>query len=431
MTLPLRPAAETRESGPKVQAHAWLTFALLIGLMLSDFMSRQVIHAVFPFLKSEWSLSDAQLGSLASAVSLVVGLLTFPVSLLADRFGRVRSVAVMAIVWSLATVACGLAHNFAALLVARALVGLGEAAYGSAGGAILTVVFPPRRHATVLGAFLAAAVFGSVLGVVSGGLVAERFGWRMAFVSVGAVGLLLAAIFAVAAREPPSPSRAAVPALPLRAVLRELFRFRSANFTYVASGLNMFAQGAVLAWAPSYLNRYYGLDPGEAALRTALLLIAAGGGMALGGVVVDRLGTSRPQRRLLIPAGYSVASSVVLLAAFVLPPGPLQFALIAIGLLAGAGFAGPAGAVVADIHDPAVRATALATLALANNLIGLAPGPFVTGLLADAHGLDVALRLAALAGLPAAFLLFAASLHYETERQHHEQARTVSRAVLR
>ena len=62
-------------------------FALTFGLMLSDYMSRQVINAIFPFLKAEWTLSDAQLGALASVVALVVGVMTFPVSLLADKWG--------------------------------------------------------------------------------------------------------------------------------------------------------------------------------------------------------------------------------------------------------------------------------------------------------------------------------------------------------
>ena len=420
MELPLRPAADKGGNDPKVpRARAWLAFALVIGLMLSDFMSRQVISAVFPFLKDEWSLSDAQLGSLASVVALVVGVMTFPVSLLADRFGRVRGVVAMAIVWGLATIGCGLAHDFTTMFIARALVGLGEAGYGSAGGAILTSLFPACLHATVMGSFLAAALFGSVLGVVAGGLIAEGLGWRMAFVTVGAGGLLLAVVFPFAIREAPGPVGAGAPLPPLRTIVRDLFRLRAANFTYLASGLNMFAQVSVLTWAPSYLNRYYGLDPAGAALGAGLLLMVAGVGMALGGVLVDRLSTDRPRRRLFIPAIYSAASSIVLLSAFSLPPGPLQFALIVCGLLVGAGYAGPAGAVVADVHDRAIRATALATLALANNLIGLAPGPWVTGLLADARGLDAAFRVVPLTGLLAALFFVAASRHYESDRRRH------------
>ena len=96
---------------PTSRAYAWIAFALVVGLMLSDYLSRQVINAVFPFLKAEWSLSDAQLGSLASIVALVVGVMTVPVALVADRVGRVRSATVMALVWGLATIGCGLAGS--------------------------------------------------------------------------------------------------------------------------------------------------------------------------------------------------------------------------------------------------------------------------------------------------------------------------------
>ncbi len=107
--------------------YAWLVFALTFGLMLSDYMSRQVINAVFPVLKSDWGLSDTELGALVSVVALTVGLMTFPLSLVADRWGRVRSATTMAIVWGLATIACGMSNNFAGMLVARMVVGLGEA----------------------------------------------------------------------------------------------------------------------------------------------------------------------------------------------------------------------------------------------------------------------------------------------------------------
>ena len=70
----------------------WVVFTLTFGLLLSDYMSRQVLSAVFPFLKTEWALTDTQLGSLTSIVALTVGILAVPLSLLGDRWGRVRAV---------------------------------------------------------------------------------------------------------------------------------------------------------------------------------------------------------------------------------------------------------------------------------------------------------------------------------------------------
>ncbi|MFE3730430.1 MFS transporter, partial [Nocardia sp. NPDC059154] len=96
-----RPAAAPATAVARTRrVYPWLIFALAFGLLLADYMSRQVLSAVFPFLKTAWGLSDSRLGSLSSVVALMVGLLTLPLSLLADRWGRVRSLVLMAVLWS-------------------------------------------------------------------------------------------------------------------------------------------------------------------------------------------------------------------------------------------------------------------------------------------------------------------------------------------
>lgn len=130
-TSPVENPTGTPAAGPRPhtrsRTYPWIVFALTFGLLLSDYMSRQVLSAVFPFLKSEWALSDSQLASLTSIVALMVGLLTLPLSLLADRWGRVKSLVLMAVLWSAATLLCAVASNFEQMLGARFLVGVGEA----------------------------------------------------------------------------------------------------------------------------------------------------------------------------------------------------------------------------------------------------------------------------------------------------------------
>ena len=102
----------------------------------------------------------------------------------------------MALVWSLATIACAFASSYGELMAARAVVGFGEAAYGAVGAALLATLFPDRMRSTVLAAFLAASLVGSVVGVAMGGFIAERIGWAWAF---GSLGLLLyATVVAIA-----------------------------------------------------------------------------------------------------------------------------------------------------------------------------------------------------------------------------------------
>ena len=168
---------------------------MTIALMLVDYVDRQVIVSLFPYMKADWGLSDKQLGALVSVVSVTVALGALPIALMADRYSRVKSIVVMATVWSLATISCMFTRNYAQLFAARSLVGLGEAGYGSVGAALISSIFPARMRSTLLAAFFAAASIGSVLGVMLGGLIAARWGWKAAFGVVGIPGLALALLY--------------------------------------------------------------------------------------------------------------------------------------------------------------------------------------------------------------------------------------------
>lgn len=139
-------------------------------------------------------------------MALAVGLLTLPLSLLADRWGRVRSLVIAATMWSLATLGCAVAASYDQMFVGRLFVGIGEAAYGSVGIAVVLGVFPRALRATLSGAFIAGGAFGSVLGISIGGAVAQAYGWRWAFGVMGAFGLVLAGIYAVVVRRSGRPT---------------------------------------------------------------------------------------------------------------------------------------------------------------------------------------------------------------------------------
>lgn len=396
---------------PRVTAYAWLVFALCFGLLISDYMARQVLNAVFPLLKAEWHLRDGELGLLSGVVAVMVGLLTFPLSLAADRWGRVRSLTLMAILWSVATLFCASASGFGEMLLGRALVGVGEAAYGSVGIALVVSVFPQRLRATLSAAFMAGGLFGQVLGVALGAQIAALHGWREAFFAIGIAGLALGLLFPLLVREQRNRALAGLApsatGLPLRAALGSLVASRSVRLAYLGSGLQMFAAGALPAWLPSYLNRYYALPLDRAGRAAAALLLICGVGMVLCGMLSDRLARNRPERKVALATAYSLGTAAALFAAFQVPAGPLQFALIGLAMFLVAGTTGPAGALIANLTPAIIHGTAFATLTLANNLLGLAPGPILTGRLADLIGLDKALQLLPLPCLLAA-LAFAA-----------------------
>ncbi|MGH6785296.1 MAG: MFS transporter [Novosphingobium sp.] len=408
------PAPDTDAPGPnRATPYGWLVFALIVLLLLSDYMSRQVLGAVTPLLKAEWHLSDEQLGRLGSVIPLMVGLLTFPLSLAADRFGRVRAIVAMALVWSVATLSCGLASTFGELLAARAVIGFGEAAYGSAGLAVVLGAFPVRMRAMLTAGFMAGGPLGSVVGVALGGSIAADHGWRWAFAAMGIGGCIIALAFAAIARE----ARLAPPQAKERAPIRSVIAGRALRWVYVGSGLQLFICGVITFWLPSYFGRVQGYGVAEAAQLAAVVLLAQAVGMVLCGMLSDRIaGTEHGERRFAIAAGVGLASAALLTSAFLLPPSPLQMALLLAGTFVAAGTTGPVGSLVAQLTPAALHGTAFAVVTLANNAFGLAPGPWLAGWLADRLPLDRALALCALVPLGAALAFILAARAYRASQ---------------
>jgi len=404
------------------RAYAGLLFAVSIGLLLSDYMSRQVLNAVFPLLRQDWGLTDAQLGTLSGVVAIMVGLLTFPLSLAADRFGRVRSIVAMALIWSLATMACGLATSYGQMVLARIFVGVGEAAYGSVGVAVLLSVFPTRLRATITGTFMAGGVFGSVLGVALGAHVAASLGWRWAFQLMAGIGVVLALAYLAIARpeQDKAPNRLqsaafVFSAATFRRLGAQLFSAPSVVFAYVGSGLQLFVASAFIAWMPSFLNRVYDMAPAKAGSTAAIFILLGGLGMIGCSIVADRAAQVARSRKISFAIAYCLISFAAFTGAFLCAPGVAQLALLGVGMFFAAGVGGAAGAVVVNCTDAAIHATALATLTLVNNLIGLAPGPIVTGLLADHWNLATALQIVPFASLGAVVAFWFCRKHYEQD----------------
>ncbi|WP_406347767.1 MFS transporter [Streptomyces sp. NBC_00144] len=389
--------------------------------MISDYTSRQVLSALFPILKNEWALTDSDLASLSSIVALMVGLLTFPLSLLADRWGRVKSLVLMAILWSIATLLCAIATSFHQMLGARFLLGVGEAAYGSVGIAVVLSVFTPRLHASLSGAFMAGTCFGSVIGVAVGGVIAVQSSWRWSFAAMAVLGLVLVALFRVSvtesrlARYPLEKSPDAAherEQYGSRAPVSSLFTNPAVLCAYAGSGLQMFSGAVLLSWLPSFFNRYYHMSPSKAGTVAAVFVLLIGAGMVLCGVLADLISRHDITRKWTVSIAFCGISLVSLGIGFSLAAGPLQLVLIGCGSFFCSASSGPTTAIVANLTHPTIRSTAFGTLTVANNLLGMALGPFLVGILADQFGLLTALKLAPLVYLVAISALVIGKLCY-------------------
>ena len=403
---------------------AWFAFAMTIALMVFDYVDRQVIVSLFPYLKAEWSLSDKQLGGLVSVVSVIVAIGALPIALFADRTSRVKSIVLMAGAWSLATIACMFTRNYSQLFAARALVGLGEAGYGAVGAALISSLFPARMRGALLAGFFAAASIGSVLGVLLGGMIAARWGWQAAFGIVGVPGLLLALLYlkvpdyktvdltprlAKAARSTGSAAKH---------IAGTLVRSRTLLWVCIGGAAQLIVVSAVWAWLPSFLNRFHNVPADKAGVQAALVVLSGAIGSVLWGSMVDRTGTDRPRAKLYAMAALCLATLVILVPTFwLVAPSPGQFQLILAGGFLMTCTVGPVSAIVADVVHPGVRATGLSVLALFQNLFGLAVGPFVAGVLSDAYGLQAALSLVPVFGIVAAVAFVLAARSYVADMQ--------------
>ena len=271
-STPRMRAAVTAEHQLPSRRLAWTIFGVLVLLMVVDYVDRQVIVSMFPHLKAQWSSPTTQLGSLVSIVSIVVALGTVPLSLLADRWSRVKSIVADGGGLELRDDRVRLRAQLRDTCSWRAgFVGLGEAAYGSAGAALLASIFPARLRSTVLGAFLGAGLVG---------LGARRRDWVASSPSTGdgvrasassvfrdsLLAMLRAGLSCATKRACAAPAHAR-PASDRAARASRRGAAASAHrhlSPASAQGLQLLVVSTIWAWTPSFFNRYYGLAPDQA-----------------------------------------------------------------------------------------------------------------------------------------------------------------------
>ena len=417
---------------------AWFAYLMTVALMIFDYIDRQIIVSMFPFLKAQWSLSDQQLGTLVSVISVTVAVFGIPVAWIADRFSRVTSIVVMALIWSLACISCMFTQNYTQLLAARAAVGLGEAGYGSVGAAMVSSHFPEKMRGGLLGGFFACASVGSVLGVVLGGVIATRFGWQAAFGVVGIPGLVFALLYLfvkdyktvdianTAAGAPQTKTRGEL--------IGSIFKSHTVRWVCIGAAAQLIALSALWSWLPSYLNRTYNIPPDKAGIQAALVVLAGALGSVILGGVVDFAGRRHSGGKFIAIACLSLLTMATLMFAFgakffgITLEQDAQFKLILLGGFLATCTVGPAAAIVIDVIHPGVRSTGASVLSLFQNLFGLAAGPFIAGTLSDAIGLDAARTLTPLACILAAVSFLVARHDYAGEHRSMS-AQTMGPAV--
>jgi predicted MFS family arabinose efflux permease len=400
----------------------WRVLAILILVNFVNYVDRQVIFSLFPAIRHDFGLRYEQLGYLATAFTVVLSLSTFPLGMVADRFSRRSVISAGVLFWSAATFMSGLAGSFRSLLTARAMVGVGEAAYAPAGTAILSATFPKGIRARIQGASDIGMFAGGATGIALGGIMAETFGWRSAFFLVGIPGLLLG-LSAMRLPEPPREESEE------RMRLWDLVRVPAYLAVLVAGWFSSFAGYAYVAWGPDLIQEQKGFSAREAGLAVGLMVVVGGAlGIAVGAYLSDRIARVWSwARALVVPIGFVFGAPAIFLA---LHATTKLSVLVYFGL--GAFFMswyhGPLTATIHDIVPASGHATALGLYGLFVNLFAMALAPLVIGGAADRYGLINALHIPILSQLIGGasfalvvFLIRRHGLHHPVLERHWEK----------
>lgn len=410
------------------KGYSYYVFALLFLLYMFDYIDRMVVVSLFPYLKADFNLSDTQCGLLVSTVYWSIVILSAPISVLIDRWSRKKSIGIMAVFWSIATVSCAFAKNFGQLFVARTAIGVGEAGYAPGGTALISALFPERLRSLIVGLWTAALPLGSAIGIVAGGYIATYYGWRHAFGIVALPGFIVAILFffvrdyeTVSLKKKAGGSPDQPEILKTRDVLHAFSRTPSLLLTYAAFAGSMFLTAAYLSWLPTYFHRVDHLSMENAALKGSLVMLLSVVGFPLGGYLADQWRKKRANGRLLFPALSSLATAVVFFTAFYALQGPLQYPLILLGGVLASAFSPAAIAVTQDVVHPGLRATSYSFCVVSQNLLGSSLGPLFVGALSDRYDIQTALTVVPVFSLIASVLYLCASFFYARDLEKVEK----------
>ena len=368
---------------------AYYALVILTIVYAFNFIDRQLLAILQESVKADLGLSDSQLGLLtgfAFAVFYVTAGL--PIARWADRGNRRDIVALSLFLWSFMTALSGFVQNYTQLLLARIGVGVGEAGGSPPSHSMISDIFPPTERATALGFYSMGVSIGILFGFLAGGWLNEYFGWRVAFVVVGAPGILLAIILRMTLAEPVRglneqrmDSNVPVPLLQVLALLWSRRAFRHMAF---AAALNAFAGYSTSNWTASFMIRSHGMSTGELGTWLALTIGLGGAiGVFCGGLIADRLARRDQRWYMWLPAltGFICVPFMIMV---YLAPGP--YAALALGIVPGILFNVYLGNTIATTHGLVglrMRALSSAILFLVLNVIGLGLGPWTTGMLSD------------------------------------------------
>jgi MFS transporter, Spinster family, sphingosine-1-phosphate transporter len=362
---------------------------VLTFINLFNYVDRYILVAVLPKIQKDMLIGDARAGLLAPAFIIIYALACPLFGWLGDRGPRKVWIAIGIGLWSVATGCAGLAQHFNMLLMARAFVGIGEAAYGTLAPAIIGDCFDKKESGFALSIFFAAIPVGSALGYLLGGVLGEAVGWRSAFFIVGFPGIILAALI-LWLREPEFQK---TPTMPLLTGYHALWSNTLYRNVVLGSIFYTFSIGGLGFWLPTYMIRLRGFPPALAGIWSGTLLAGCGLlGTLSGGALIRVL---QPMRRAyaLVTVGGMLGGTALGTLALLAPSNTIFLVCLGLGSFCLFLNTGPINALILRSVPNAIRATAMALSVLCIHIFGDAISPALMGTVSEAFNLQWAMLL--------------------------------------
>jgi len=387
-------ANETPEAPEASNGRANYVLAVLFIVYVFNFMDRQVLSIVLEDIKQDIELSDSYMGFLAGfAFSFMYTFAGIPIARYADRASRRNVITVGLLVWTSFTAATGLVASFWQLFAARIGVGIGEAAGSPPSHSLISDYFPVERRATALSIYGMGVYIGIAAAMIFGGYIAENFGWRTVYKTIGLAGIPLAALVWFTVRELPrgfsdrsegEPTEVA-PQPPLVEALMAILRIRSLMLIIAGTAVQSLAGYGIMVWGAPFMIRVHEMSRVDVGLALGLIFGVAGcAGVYVGGRLSDHFGQRDETWYMKLPA-VQAALGIPFLVGFLLAPSPaLSLACFAPFYFIANMYIGPMFAMTQGLVPPSMRATASAINLFIVNLVGLGLGPWLMGYLNDA-----------------------------------------------
>lgn len=362
-------------------------------------MDRQVIAVMFDPIKAEFGLTDFQVAMVGStAFAVFYGLAGIPLGRMADKTNRVVLLTVTMAIWSVATIATGLATGFVFLFLARILVGVGEASCLPASHSIISDVYQPEKRGTALGIFIAGGTFGTTFAYLFGGWMVQLYDWRTAMIIVGLPGIVAVLALGFFMREPPRKKLPAdkSPTEPLLATLGAILK----NPSYVLSVIGHVAAMGYLfvavTWLPSYINRSFDMPFGQLGnFLFASSLFGSCAGAVVSGAVADYLYKRNVRWLAILPALLLILTGPFAFVAFLAEDLVVLFLGVVVIKAFLVGSQVSSFSVVHYVVPSNMRGVAIATKVVLTSIVGVGVFPLIVGAVSDvlaaAYG-DASLR---------------------------------------